>query len=67
MRKPERFPAVGNTVDVKTAAYTNSIGSAGTDRRVDRSLIRSHFVRDLLREGARDSHAALVYLLGREA
>ena len=70
-RKPDpktgKVPAVGNTVDVKTATYTNSIGATEligewTDPSFDPDALRN-----LLRPRARDSHAALVHVLGRQA
>ena len=52
-RKPDpktgKVPAVGNTVDIKTATYTELNRCDRTDWRVDRSLVRSQGSRNLLR------------------
>ena len=64
-RKPAKngkLPAVGNTVDLQKATYTNAIGSpelmgSWTDPAFD-----AEAARDLLRARARDSDAALHHL-----
>ena len=70
-RKPDpktgKVPAVGNTVDVKTATYTNSIGATELIGEWTDPVVRSQRACDLLRPCAGDSHAALVDLLGRQA
>ena len=70
-RKPDaktgKVPAVGNTVDVKTATYHELDRRDRTDRRVDRSLVRSPGIHNLLRPCAGNSYTALVNLLGGQA
>ena len=55
---------MGNTVDVKTATYTNTIGARNWREWTD---VSSDAECDVLRSRTGDSHAALVDLLGGEA
>ncbi len=70
-RKPDpktgKVPAVGNTVDVKTATYTNSIGATELIGEWTDPSFDPKATRHLLRPRAGDSHAALVDVLGRQA
>ena len=64
-RKPDakgKLPAVGNTVDVKNANWTNTIGAAELGDRLEGPRFRSETARFLLRARARDPHTALVRL-----
>ena len=54
-----KVPAVGNTVDVANATWTNTIGAPELITRVDGPRVRSGAARVLLRARARDSDAAL--------
>ena len=61
-RKPGadgKLPPVGNTVDVATATWTNTIGASELIRRVEGSGVRPGAARRLLRARARDPDAAL--------
>ena len=61
-RKPGadgKLPAVGNTVDVPNATYTNSIGAAAVGCGLEGSSLRSQPPGGLLRARARDPDAAL--------
>jgi hypothetical protein len=57
-RRDGKLPPVGNTVDLKTATWRNTIGDPEL-RRVDRSGLRSEAARVLLRARDRDPDAAL--------
>ena len=65
-RKPDpatgKVPAVGSTVDIKEATYTNSIGAAELKTVLDRSGIRSEPARILLYSCFTDSDPALEHL-----
>ena len=54
-----RVPPVGNTVDIAKATYTNTIGSVGTEDRLDRPRFRTRRRRVLLRARAGNSDTAL--------
>ena len=61
-RKPGadgKLPAVGNTVNVEQATYTNAIGAPALEAYWKRPGVRSRRARLLLRTRARNSHAAL--------
>ena len=61
-RKPGRdgkLPAVGNTVDLESVTWRNTIGDPETDDRVERPGLRSAAGRVLLRPSHRDSDASL--------
>ena len=61
-RKPGadgKLPAVGNTVDVANATYTNSIGAPQLASVLDRSGVRRQPARGVLRARARDPDATL--------
>ena len=60
--KDGKVPAVGNTVDLKKATYTNAIGSGGADRQLDRHALRREAARALLRPGPADPDPALEHL-----
>ena len=57
-----KLPPVGNTVDVKTATYTNDIGAGQLADRLDRSRLQAGRARLLLCPRARDPDAALEHL-----
>ena len=65
------LPPVGNTVDIKNATYTNTIGAVQLQVVSDRPGFRSEPARLLLRTGAANPDAALEHLrrqdLGRSA
>ena len=61
-RKPGangKLPAVGNTVDVANATWTNTIGDSGADHGVEGSRLRSGAVRVLLRARSGDSDSPM--------
>ncbi len=61
-RKPGadgKLPAVGNTVDVANATWTNTIGAPGAHHGVEGPELRSRAARRLLRPRHRDPDAAL--------
>ena len=61
-----KLPAVGDTVDLATATYKNSIGAAAAGRQVQGSEFRSQAAGILLRPRARNPDAALDRLRRRE-
>ena len=64
-RKPDakgKVPAVGNTVDVSKAMYTNAIGSGRVAGIVDGSQIRSEAGRGVLRPRAGHPDATLEHV-----
>ena len=54
-----KLPPVGNTVDIESATWTNTIGAPELDRRLEGSGVRRGPAGFLLRARARDTDAAL--------
>ena len=55
-----KLPAVGNTVDAKTASFRNTIGRFGARSGLDGSRFRRLAKGFLLRSGDRDPNATVV-------
>ena len=60
--KNGKIPVVGNTVDVKNANWTNTIGAAQLGHYLEGPEFRSQTESLLLHKGDRDPDAALVRL-----